>query len=99
MSIAIRVLWVGLGLSVCALGQSITGTITGVVEDPTGARVPGAAIEAVNQNTNVHYPASMTGAGLYTISDLPLGHYAISAEANGFKKTMRTNLEVTADER
>src|SRR5580693_6991411 len=86
-------------LAVSAFGQSITGTITGVVEDPTGARVSGAAISALNQDTNVRYPASTTGAGLYTIPDLPLGKYTITAEATGFKKSVRTDLQVGAADR
>ena len=82
MRIQGRVLPCSVLLAVSAYGQSITGTITGVVEDPTGARVSGAAISALNQDTNVRYPAGTTGAGLYTIPDLPLGKYTITVEAN-----------------
>ena len=64
----LTVLVCGFVLATSALGQIIKGTVTGVVEDPTGARVPNAMIEAVNQDTNVHYPSSITAAGLVILS-------------------------------
>src|SRR5579859_7619639 len=79
--------------------QNIAGTITGVVEDPSGARVIGATITAVNQATNVRYSSITTEAGIYVIPDLPLGDYTVTVEAGGFKRSVRSDLPLGADER
>jgi hypothetical protein len=79
--------------------QNIAGTITGVVEDPSGARVIGATISAVNQATNVRYSSTTTEAGIYVIPELPLGDYTVTVEAGGFKKSVRSDLPLGADAR
>src|SRR5438105_505117 len=87
-------------LLLAGLSQAqITGTLTGVVEDPTGARVAGAAVAALNQETNVRYSAVTTGAGVYVIPQVPLGDYTITVEAAGFKTSRRGDVSLGADAR
>ena len=51
-------------VSLTALGaQDITGTISGVVRDKTGAVVPGAKIEVTNTNTGVKYETVANESG------------------------------------
>jgi hypothetical protein len=69
MRIPGRILLSSLLPAVLSYGQNIAGTITGVVEDPSGARIIGATITAVNQDTNVRYPAIITEAGAYVIPE------------------------------
>jgi hypothetical protein len=78
--------------------QSITGTITGVVQDPSGARVANATVVAANEETGVNYKTATTEAGLYVIPQLPLGRYAVSVTSTGFKMFVRSDLTLTADE-
>ena len=99
MRIQGRILLSSLLPAVLSYGQNIAGTITGVVEDPSGARVIGATITAVNQDTNVRYPSISTEAGTYVIPELPLGDYTVTVEAGGFKKSVRSNLPLGADSR
>src|SRR5712691_1983679 len=98
MSLAGRVfvsaLWLG-GLSYA----QITGALTGVVEDPTGARIAGAAVVALNQETSVRYSATATDAGVYVIPQLPLGDYTITVEATGFKTSRRSDVALGSDAR
>ena len=77
-------------------GQAATGTITGTVTDPTGAVVSGAAVEARNTETGVVYPAATTTTGNYTVTQLPVGTYAISVKVQEFKAYSHTNLAVPA---
>ena len=67
-----------------ALGQTVTGSITGVVTDPSGAVVVGATVTAGNTATGVQTTAQTNGAGNYTIRFLPVGVYTSTVEAKGF---------------
>lgn len=78
------------------LGQTITGAITGVVTDPSGAVVPGASVTALNLATGVKTTAQTNGTGAYTIRFLPIGTYTVSIEAKGFatSRVPSFNLEI-----
>jgi Carboxypeptidase regulatory-like domain/TonB dependent receptor-like, beta-barrel len=67
-----------------ALGQTVTGSITGLVTDPSGAVVAGATVAAQNIATGVTTTAQTNGAGAYTIRFLPVGQYTVSVQAKGF---------------
>jgi len=67
-----------------ALGQTVTGSITGVVTDPSGAVVVGATVTAANTATGVQTTAQTNGVGNYTIRFLPVGVYTLTVEAKGF---------------
>jgi hypothetical protein len=67
-----------------ALGQTVTGSITGQVTDPSGALVVGAKVTAENTATSVKTSAQTNGSGVYTIRFLPIGTYTLTTEAKGF---------------
>ena len=69
-----------------AIGQSVTGSITGEVSDPSGAMVAGAAVTAHNLDTNVNTPTTTNAAGAYRIDNLPIGQYEVTVEARGFNR-------------
>ncbi|MGB6687809.1 MAG: TonB-dependent receptor [Terracidiphilus sp.] len=69
-----------------ALGQTVTGSITGEVRDPSGAVIPEATVVAHNLDTNVLTSTTTNSSGLYRIDFLPIGHYQVTAQANGFGK-------------
>src|SRR5207247_10771316 len=68
-----------------AFGQGGNGTITGTVTDPGGAVVAGAAIEARNTATGVVFAVESSNTGNYTISQLPIGTYVVTAKVQGLK--------------
>src|SRR5271163_1918480 len=74
----------GLCISV-AMAQSVTGSITGEVTDPSGAVVPGAQVVAHNLDTGVDSPATTNAVGLYRIEFLPIGHYQVTVRMTGFE--------------
>src|SRR5262245_34817416 len=82
-------LWVA-SLAAPVLGQVVTATVTGTVTDNTGAALKAASVAAENRKTGVQYPTRTNDVGVYTISGLPVGEYAVRAEAQGFK-TVVTN--------
>src|SRR5260370_25983489 len=67
-----------------ALGQTVSGSITGQVKDPSGAVVVGASVTAQNAATSVKTMAQTNGSGVYTIRFLPIGTYGLTVEAAGF---------------
>lgn len=67
-----------------ALSQTVTGSITGQVTDPSGALVSGANVIAENVATGVKTTATTNAAGVYTIRFLPTGTYKLTVESKGF---------------
>ena len=64
--------------SLAAFAQS-TGTITGTIEDPAGAVVPGAPVEVKNMDTGTIYKGGASGTGNYVIP-VPVGNYELSGD-------------------
>ncbi|HEU4386890.1 MAG TPA: carboxypeptidase-like regulatory domain-containing protein, partial [Blastocatellia bacterium] len=62
-----------------------TGSIQGVVTDPTGAVIAGASVTATNLATGVNTPGQSNAAGLYLLTPLPPGKYKVAASAAGFQ--------------
>jgi hypothetical protein len=69
-----------------AYGQTITGSITGVVTDPTGAVVAGASVTAANTSTGVVTTATTNNDGVYYLRFLQIGQYTLTIEGVGFKE-------------
>jgi hypothetical protein len=68
-----------------AIAQTVTGSVTGEVTDPSGAVITGARVSAHNIDTGVDAATTTDSAGAYTIKFLPIGHYQVTVQANGFK--------------
>ncbi len=75
-----------LASATASLAQTVTGSITGTVTDPSGAVVPNAAVVAVNTATGVRTPTTSNGAGVYALRFLPIGPYQVEVTAPGFTK-------------
>ncbi|MFB3813394.1 MAG: TonB-dependent receptor domain-containing protein [Terriglobales bacterium] len=87
------------GATYFAWGQgSVThGTITGDVTDASGAVLPGAKIVAQNQGTGLRREAVADANGHFVMSQLPAGHYSISAAATGFKEAVVRDFQLNVD--
>jgi hypothetical protein len=80
-------------------GQEFRGTITGNVNDPNGAVVPGATVIVKNIETNVATTIRTNDDGSYTVPLLLPGKYSVSVTGDGFKTSIRENIEVKVDDR
>jgi hypothetical protein len=67
-----------------AFGQSVNGSITGEVTDPSGAVIAGAHVVAHSLDTGVETTAITNSTGIYHIDFLPIGNYQVTVQANGF---------------
>jgi len=84
-----------LGLACTALSlfaQGNTGAILGTVTDSSGAVVPATRVTVSNLETGVALSASTDEVGNYAVRFLQPGRYRVEAEANGFKKAIRTDI-------
>jgi hypothetical protein len=62
-----------------------TGTISGVVADPSGAVVVGAAVRITNSRTGVVTSATTNNYGRYAVPNLIVGRYDVEAAKQGFE--------------
>lgn len=79
-------------------GQQGLASITGTVEDASGALLPGVNITVTNKNTGVVTKTTTNGAGVYTVLQLPIGTYNVQAEKEGFKTEVKTGLILNAEQ-
>src|ERR1041385_467282 len=82
------VLLLALSTSLC-FGQ-FSGSIQGVVQDPSNAGIAKAKVNLVNVSTNVTRTTTTDDSGNYTFPSIAPGAYKISVEASGFSKAEAT---------
>jgi hypothetical protein len=78
--------------------QSVTSTVTGTIEDPSGLAVPAAKISLVNVTSAYQRTATTNEVGAFTFTSVVPGEYRITIQKDGFKTQERQNLNVTASE-
>lgn len=76
-----------LSVATGAFAQS-TGAITGQITDQSQAAVPGATVTVRAVETGVVYKTTSNGEGYYTVPSLLPVDYTVSAELEGFKKSV-----------
>jgi hypothetical protein len=74
--------------------QVLYGSLTGNVNDPTGAPVPGAHVEAVNEGTNAKSAIDTDVHGVYHFTELQGGFYKLTVTAKSFATFTETGIEV-----
>src|SRR5215213_6096086 len=93
------VLAVCLSAFINVFGQEFRGTITGNITDPNGAAIPGATVIVKNIETNIATTIRTNDDGSFTVPLLLPGKYSVSATGEGFKTSIRENVEVRVDDR
>jgi hypothetical protein len=68
--------------------QDVTATITGTVMDPTGGAVVGATVTAKSVERGTIFRSESNEAGIYRITQLPVGNYELRVEKNGFQTSL-----------
>jgi hypothetical protein len=82
-----------------AWSQEARGTILGRVTDPQNAVVTGATVQVTNLATGITMNLKSNEQGNFEAPFLLLGKYRVTAEATGFKRTVRDNIEVRVNDR
>src|SRR6266404_5591726 len=86
--------------SVCALPTyaQYRASIQGVVTDPEGGVVSGAALTLTNLDTNQALTATTNDSGVYNFNALPPAKYSLTVEKTGFKKKVLENVGVIPEQ-
>jgi len=74
------------------------GTISGIVTDPSGSAISGANVTVTNTAMGTQNATVTTGAGAYTIPELPAGQYSVTVKAAGFRELIRNGITVSVGE-
>jgi hypothetical protein len=75
--------------------QLSTGTISGVVEDPSGAVISGATVTVRNVDTGAARTLTSDAGGRYIAPVLPVGNYEVRGEQTGFQTEIRSGITLT----
>ncbi|MGH9562239.1 MAG: carboxypeptidase-like regulatory domain-containing protein, partial [Terracidiphilus sp.] len=78
-----------------SFAQYDTGSVVGVIQDSSGAVVPGVTVSATNKATGVVTTGISGSAGVYEIPNLRTGNYRISAAQTGFSTAVADNVLVS----
>ena len=96
----LNALRVAIVMAVCAgakycCGQGIvTGSMSGVVQDPSAAVIQGAVVTAVQNATNTPYTTRTNSAGSFQLPNLPIGAYTVNIQVAGFTPMKVENVSV-----
>ncbi len=93
-------LLLALGLAATGLAQGgARGALTGTVKDSSGAAVPGATVEIINQGTGaVERRVTTNASGGFAAALLPVGAYRVVVNASGFARTEALDVRVRVTE-
>lgn len=86
-------------IATTAFGQGDKGVIAGSVKDPLGGAVGSVSITATNSSTGAVHKAMSSAQGAYTLADLPIGAYDVSAALPGVSPFAAKNIAVTGGKR
>src|ERR1700678_3331687 len=87
------ILCLGLVGQVC-LGQVGAASLSGVVQDPTGAIIPGADVTLQNNASGAQRTSHSNGAGIFSFSAVPSGDYTLTVQRSGFKQLVRSSIHL-----
>lgn len=85
-------------LSGLAVGQSVTGTIGGVIVDGSGGAIAGVRVTLKSEQTASERVAISNESGDFLFAAIQPGIYMVSIEHRGFRRYQRTNNVLSANE-
>jgi len=89
-------IWLSFAYSSAA--QSPSGTISGIVTDPTGATIASAEVIVVNDATRAQFSGKTNDEGIYVVPNLPPGNYRVQVSKIGFKTIIKPDIVVNVQD-
>jgi len=94
------------GVALCAVlavaplcAQTTAGSIVGTVTDPSSAVIAGATITVTNMDTSIAVKTTTDASGEYVVTPLNVGRYTVTVEATGFKRSVRSDIQLNVQDR
>jgi hypothetical protein len=78
--------------AIAALADITAAKISGIVQDSTGAVLPGAQVVATNVDTGIRTDVLTDAKGFYSFPSLPIGTYSVTVTKAGFKGYIQSGL-------
>src|SRR6266567_2807409 len=72
-----------------ALAQTNTTSLTGDVQDATGAAIAGSAVTLTNPATGLTQTTESGKAGQYSFNQIPPGKYTVTVNSPGFSQQLQ----------
>ncbi len=69
--------------ALCGAQGIVTGSISGTVQDPSAAVVPGASVTAIQKSTNSAFRTTSSATGTFLIPGLPVDQYTCQRRCAG----------------
>lgn len=85
-------------LAVPLRAQLYSGSVTGVVTDPTGAVIPGAKVTLTDVSKGYAFSTTSDTVGRYILRNIPPSSYALAVEATGFKSYTRSGIALDVNQ-
>jgi hypothetical protein len=77
-----------------AHAQTLTGTLSGSVEDQTGAKIPGALVTVTSDTTGDKRDTKADSSGFFSVTALPPGTYTVNIVSKGFSTYKETGVQL-----
>jgi hypothetical protein len=74
-------------------------SLNGIVNDTTGAAIPGVTVKIKSLETGTQRDAETDAAGRYYAPSLPVGQYEVAADKPGFRTERRTGISLVVGQR
>jgi hypothetical protein len=86
-------LWIVAVLSWLATAQVDRSSLGGTVSDPSGGRISGATVTAIQPATGLERKAVTSSHGAYVLDGLPIGRYTVTFSKPGFSQVRFEQVE------
>jgi hypothetical protein len=96
--LAPALLLIGL-LGAQAYAQTTSAILSGTVQDPSGAAIPGATVRITDTRTNLTVETITSRQGTFAFPSLQPGTYTLEVEMSGFKKHQTTGVTLNASDK
>jgi hypothetical protein len=89
---------IALLLPAALVAQGYFGTISGTLADASGAVVQGAKVMLTDEQKGFTFHTTSDSNGRYLFASIPPGLYSVTAEMQGFERTVRSHIKLNVSE-